>query len=107
MVLVAKSTWVSGLQNRRGSGGCKIGVDRRGWFWPWVWVLAMGDRCCWFFWVLRFLFFILFYFSCCDTGHGGGAVVVTGSGGAMLEVEVEGRYIRKRKLGKKKKYILL
>ncbi|KAF3970475.1 hypothetical protein CMV_005829 [Castanea mollissima] len=36
---VVKSAWVSGLQNRHGSGGCKIGVDRRWRLWPWVWVV--------------------------------------------------------------------
>ena len=56
MVLVAKSTWVSGLQNRRGSGGCKIGVDRRGWFWPWV----IGDAGSSGFCVFYFLFYFIF-----------------------------------------------
>ena len=47
MVLVAKSARVSGLQNRRGSGGCKIGVDRRGWCWPWVMSFGRGYGWCW------------------------------------------------------------
>ena len=36
---ITKLAWVSELRNQRGSGGCKIGVDRRGWCGPWVWVV--------------------------------------------------------------------
>ena len=72
VVLVAKSAWVSGLRNRHGSRGCKIGVDQHGWCWPWVMGFGHGYGWCWvcllmgwvcLLWVVLGLLLFLFSFS--------------------------------------------